>query len=51
LLLLLLLLLLSDLTVRDRRNGSEPMRRVHAARLLRGVSGQSKRRSCSAERK
>jgi hypothetical protein len=32
LLLLLLLLLLSDLTVRDRRNGSEPMRRVHCGK-------------------
>jgi len=31
-LLLLLLLLLSDLTVRDRRNGSEPMRRVHVCK-------------------
>jgi hypothetical protein len=52
LLLLLLLLLLADLTVRDRRNGSESMRRVHgckAAAWLRGISGQSRRMS-SAER-
>jgi hypothetical protein len=32
LLLLLLLLLLTNLTVRDRRNGSEPMRRIHGCK-------------------
>jgi DMSO/TMAO reductase YedYZ heme-binding membrane subunit len=32
LLLLLLLLLLTNLTVRDRRNGSESMRRIHGCK-------------------
>lgn len=51
LLLLLLLLLLTDLTVRDRRNGSESMRRVHGCKAAAWYkwSVQSRRMS-SAER-
>lgn len=42
-LLLLLLLLLSNLTVRDRRNGSESMRRVHGCKAACAVQVVSRR--------
>jgi hypothetical protein len=43
LMLLLLLLLLTNLTVRDRRNGSESMRRVHGCKAACAVQVVSRR--------